>query len=223
MNDLLSIFANTADGVFAVNEAQRIIYWNQAAQEMLGYAGHDVMGQLCYKVLRGCDDKGQVTCRHQCPIARTALAGGTVPNYDLAVRTKAGALNWLNISIVTFSSPTTGTSPIVVHLFRDATKAKQNEQFIAQMFDTVGRWQNELAPPPALPPADRRIGALTERERETLDLLAKGLTTADIAESLSISPATVRNHIQNLLHKLDVHSRLEAVTYALEHRLVSRN
>jgi DNA-binding NarL/FixJ family response regulator len=61
---------------------------------------------------------------------------------------------------------------------------------------------------------------LTDREREVLTLLAQGLRTRDIAEYLSISPSTARNHVQNVLHKLNVHSRLEAVSYAFEHGLV---
>ncbi len=61
---------------------------------------------------------------------------------------------------------------------------------------------------------------LTDREREVLSLLAQGLSTRDIAQTLSISPSTARNHIQNILHKLNVHSRLEAVAYAFEHGLV---
>ena len=63
---------------------------------------------------------------------------------------------------------------------------------------------------------------LTEREREVLALLAHGLSTRAIARSLSISSATVRNHVQSILNKLQVHSRLEAVTYALDHNLVPK-
>jgi DNA-binding NarL/FixJ family response regulator len=53
--------------------------------------------------------------------------------------------------------------------------------------------------------------------------MAQGLGTADIAHSLSISPTTVRNHVQSILHKFQVHSRLEAVTYAFEHDLTGKN
>ncbi len=56
---------------------------------------------------------------------------------------------------------------------------------------------------------------LTNREREVLNLLAEGLDGAAIAERLVLSPATVRNHIQHILARLDVHSRAEAVALAL--------
>jgi DNA-binding NarL/FixJ family response regulator len=57
---------------------------------------------------------------------------------------------------------------------------------------------------------------LTPRELEVLELLVEGLTQGQIARQLVISPRTVGTHIQNLLAKLDVHSRAQAV--ALAHR-----
>jgi DNA-binding NarL/FixJ family response regulator len=55
---------------------------------------------------------------------------------------------------------------------------------------------------------------LTSREREVLTLLARGLTQAEIAEKLFISPKTVGGHIQRILEKLGVHSRAQAVAFA---------
>jgi two-component system nitrate/nitrite response regulator NarL len=62
--------------------------------------------------------------------------------------------------------------------------------------------------------------ALTAREQEVLRCLARGLSTAAIARKLSISPVTVRNHIQSILQRLDVHSKLAAVVYAYRHDLI---
>jgi DNA-binding NarL/FixJ family response regulator len=69
----------------------------------------------------------------------------------------------------------------------------------------------------ALDAADR----LTPREREILGLLAHGAGTRAISEHLRISPNTVRSHVQALLWKLGVDSRLRAVALALRHGLVS--
>jgi two-component system response regulator DesR len=55
---------------------------------------------------------------------------------------------------------------------------------------------------------------LSEREREVMGLVAAGLQNKEIAQKLGISPATVRNHVQNILQKLEVHSKLEAVSLA---------
>ena len=55
---------------------------------------------------------------------------------------------------------------------------------------------------------------LTEREREILDLVARGLTNTEIASRLVLSPKTVRNHVSNVFGKLQVASRAEAVAQA---------
>jgi two-component system, NarL family, nitrate/nitrite response regulator NarL len=68
--------------------------------------------------------------------------------------------------------------------------------------------------------AHRLAGYLTPRERECLVLLVAGLDTAAIARKLGVSPATVRTHIQSLLTKLGVHSRLEAASFAVRYRLL---
>jgi DNA-binding NarL/FixJ family response regulator len=59
------------------------------------------------------------------------------------------------------------------------------------------------------------IVRLTRRENEILQLLARGLSNEVISKQLYISPTTTRNHIQNILGKLGVHSKLEAVAYAV--------
>jgi DNA-binding NarL/FixJ family response regulator len=63
-------------------------------------------------------------------------------------------------------------------------------------------------------------GQLTRREREILKLMAQGLDNRTIAEKLFISFTTVRGHVQNILEKLDAHSKLEAVARANQHGLI---
>ncbi|TQN42955.1 LuxR family two component transcriptional regulator [Blastococcus colisei] len=75
-----------------------------------------------------------------------------------------------------------------------------------------------------LPRLHRQTGGgrteLTEREREILDLLARGLSNADIAQELTISVHTVRNHVANLSAKLGAHSKLEVLAIAVREGLV---
>jgi DNA-binding NarL/FixJ family response regulator len=70
----------------------------------------------------------------------------------------------------------------------------------------------------AAPP--RSKGLLTQREREILALLAQGKSVEDIAAHLTIAAMTVNTHIRNLMHKLNVHSRLQAVSYAISHGMI---
>jgi len=61
---------------------------------------------------------------------------------------------------------------------------------------------------------------LTQREMEVLKLVARGLNNRDIAKQLVISENTVKNHIRNILEKLQLHSRMEAVVYAVREKLL---
>ena len=69
--------------------------------------------------------------------------------------------------------------------------------------------------------AQMLLSDLTEREREVLQLLAEGTRNDDIAAKLFISPQTVQTHVRNLLAKLGVHSKLEAVAFAVKHGALS--
>ena len=61
---------------------------------------------------------------------------------------------------------------------------------------------------------------LTERELQVLKLVAQGFNNRDIAKDLFISENTVKNHVRNILEKLHLHSRMEAVVYAVRERLL---
>ena len=61
---------------------------------------------------------------------------------------------------------------------------------------------------------------LTERELEVLRLVAKGLNNREVAKELFISENTVKNHVRNILEKLQLHSRMEAVMYAMREKLL---
>jgi len=73
----------------------------------------------------------------------------------------------------------------------------------------------ETANQPPLPGLD-----LTEREREVLALMVEGLNNTQIAGKLMVSPSTIKSHVSNILSKLGVTSRTEAVTLALRSRLI---
>ena len=61
---------------------------------------------------------------------------------------------------------------------------------------------------------------LTDRELEVLKLVAQGLNNREIAKRLFISENTVKNHVRNILEKLQLHSRMEAVMYAMREKLL---
>ncbi|MEX0755246.1 MAG: response regulator transcription factor [Actinomycetota bacterium] len=69
--------------------------------------------------------------------------------------------------------------------------------------------------------AQMLLAELTDREREILSLLAEGKRNDDIAAELFISPQTVQTHVRNILAKLRVHSKLEAVAFAVKHGAIT--
>jgi DNA-binding NarL/FixJ family response regulator len=75
--------------------------------------------------------------------------------------------------------------------------------------------RKEAERPPQLP-----VPRLTEREMEVLRLVAKGMNNREIAKQLFISENTVKNHVRNILDKLQLHSRMEAVVYAVREKLL---
>jgi DNA-binding CsgD family transcriptional regulator/PAS domain-containing protein len=341
------IYAKTADGVYAVDSRQRIVYWSPAAQQILGWRPDEVVGKHCYDVIAGGDYEGQRFCRRNCPTITAARRAKPVGNYDVLSRrkdaadkvidtgelindllsepgetltkkgiekfleqelkdkleglgidegdvddiigiltdrvferlkesgqvveefeaappgkaalgpptpeaqkdlpptptpvaaeatsvpillptatrvaetatAKDGSPVWLNISIIL--PPEGGRNGIcAVHVFRDVSDRRRSEQLAQITLETVARFsageegQVETKPyPPPGPP-------LTQRELEVLRLLASGVPTEDIAAALGVSRSTARNHIESILAKLGVHSRLQAVVYASRHGLI---
>ena len=85
----------------------------------------------------------------------------------------------------------------------------------------------ELTPPPAPPPRTREAEnaellarQLTKRERQVLALLVEGIENAEIAGRLDVSTNTIRTHVQSILTKLGVRSRLQAAAFAVRHGIV---
>ena len=79
-------------------------------------------------------------------------------------------------------------------------------------FAAISKWAAETRQLPA--------PRLTDREMEVLRLVAQGMNNRDIAKQLVISENTVKNHIRNILEKLHLHSRMEAVVYAVREKLL---
>ena len=211
---------STADGAFAVDMQLKIVQWNQAAQDILGYKKSEVIGLPCYQILQGLDESQRRICTTYCRVARSVSRREPVANYDLLTLTKNGEHRWLNMSIITLRAENKDSGPFILHLFRNNTNKKDVDAFLNKVLD-VARYNNNrsselLSAREPIPPFDE----LTPREREVLFLLTKGYGTREIAQSLVISPNTVRNHIQHILQKLHVHRRAEAVAYAIKHGLV---
>ncbi len=218
MMNLQQSLESTADGAFAVDLNLRIIHWNQAAQDILGYDKGETIGRRCHQILNGLDDNRRLFCTACCAVARSISRREPVANYDILALTKRGRRCWLNISVITYRDQANGGNPFIIHLFRNSAMVKGLESLFNKGLE-FGRYDDRI---PVMCPAGGirpQINDLTRREREVLSLMAEGFGTREIAQTLVISRNTARNHIQNILQKLHVHRRTEAVAYAIRNGL----
>jgi len=206
---------SSADGVYAVDDEQRIVYWSPAAEVLTGRAAADVCGKRCFDVMVGDDEEGNAFCRSNCPTIMAAKRGRPIPSYDISAQTGDGRRAWFNVSIIVLPGRRSRDLR-AAHMFRDVTARRRAEAFAEAI----------IAPHRLLvggPAQTRRIDAsaatalkakLTTRELEVLRLLGQGLSTTAIAGRLNLSKATVRNHFDRLRSKLGAHSRIEALVRA---------
>lgn len=215
--DPLDIVARSSDAAFATDERGRVILWNQAAERLLGHSAARVLGKPCHEIVCGRDVFGNRFCNEPCALESIARRRETVRHFEMEIQKESGDRMWASFSIVVVP----GTRPqqyTLVHLLQPVDRRSEADELIRRIL--AG------SPAPALPSAVPGVRApsqpisLTVREMEVLRLLADGTSTQAIADSLFISVTTTRNHIQNILRKLEVHSKLEAVALAFRDHLL---
>jgi PAS domain S-box-containing protein len=200
------------DPVFVTDRHNRIVFFNQSAQRILGYQSDEVVGKPCGSRLEGCDAYGNRYCSEACPVTGMAARGETVNQFGLRLRHRDGDVVTVDVTILNLGGRAPGDF-YLAHILR------------ADRLELPAHTESEHRDPPASAFAasrespDVRARRLSEREVEVLGMLAAGRSTPDIAVALHISNLTARNHIQNILHKLEVHSKSEAVAFAFQKRL----
>ncbi len=213
--EALDKIARSGEAVFAIDSSDRIILWNKKCEEMLMRPARAVLGKRCYDVIGGRDENGNVYCYRNCPVAHQArdLPKDPVQRFRLSVEMGSGGRRTIEVSLFAIPSYHPALSTIV-HVLRDE---KKRVTALERSLTTAASTREPLWP------METRQGEsidLTAREKEILRCLAQGMTTAAIGKKLFISPVTVRNHIQSILRKLDVHTKLAAVVFAYQHALI---
>lgn len=203
---LPGIFNHAADAVFAVDPRGRIVYWNGACETLFGYSSGDVEGAVCYRLLGGVDAARDAVCGPNCPVNRLAREKGAVPDFDVSFQRKDGKRVWVNAGAMRVGNGFGNGA--VVHILRPLV--------VEHLMTRLGHLSQGTVRKPTL---DKRQN-LTRRELQILQLMADGRGTRGSAEDLSISAATVRNHVKSIFSKLGVHSRAEAVGHALRNKLI---
>ena len=214
-SETLDRIARSKEAVFAIDSADRIVLWNKKCEELLGRPARAVLGKRCYEVLAGRDAQGNIYCYRNCPVAFQAREKPSEPvaRFPLRIPVSNGEERCMDVSLFAIPSYHPALST-VVHVIREAAKKPSGLE------KDLEREASRHEPLWPMTTSEGKPVALTAREQEVLRCLARGLSTAAIARKLSIAPVTVRNHVQAILQRLDVHSKLAAVVLAYRHDLI---
>jgi PAS domain S-box-containing protein len=119
MVEPLRFLSEAGDGVWAVNTAQRIILWNHAAEDLLGYTPQNAIGQFCYHLLAGRNTAGKTVCRSNCAVIERVRRGESPRGFGLLVRHHNGPVARISVSIVVIPGAPEADQPVAIaHIFR---------------------------------------------------------------------------------------------------------
>lgn len=184
-----------------VDGQDRIVLWSAAAEILFGHEPPAAAGLRLQDLLDGRDVFGNRLCHDACWLQDAFQSGEPVQRFELDVRHARGQ-----------------RIRVVVEVEQGARAQGWCYRFLPDL--RHGERRRAPAPRFAASASSATSVALTQRERQVLQLLARGSGTAEIARELGISLTTVRNHTQHLLDKLGAHTRLQAVSHALQHGLL---
>lgn len=205
--DPLEIFRSSAVPCMAIGADEKIHLFNDAAARLFGTHAERALGRACHEVVQGCDIFGNRYCVPGCPLLCMARSTEAVRPTEIVLCPKVPDLAPRRLAVLSLVVPTPDER-LLVHLFHEPSVALTSPDGLRPRSST---------PPLAVSPTQP---ALTERERQVLRMIAEAASTREIADRLSISTATVRNHVQHILDKLGVSGKLEAVLFAKRHGLL---
>jgi len=191
-------------GVVVVGEAADGV---EAVEQVEALAPDVVMLDVRMPRLDGIDACARI--KEARPATRVVMLSVSEDDADLYAAIRAGASGYLLKEV--------GVEEVV-----DCVRAVSRGQSLVsprlagKLMDEFAALARRTADAPRASTAPR----LTERELEVLGLVAEGLNNGEIAKRLFISQNTVKNHVRNILEKLQLHSRMEAVMYAVREKIL---
>ncbi len=210
--EIIELVESTADSAFAIDSEGLIFAWNQAAAAFFNLSAEEAIGKACGEIIKGADECGPF-CSPQCVVLQSVERHHPIRNFDLQMETPQGK-RWCNVSVL-LAHESGARAPSSIHIVRQIDVRKKLEILVRDFVATETHMPTEEAASLlSVTRAPTREAELTGRELEVLRWLAKGASTAAIAERLHISRTTVNNHVQHILRKLGAHNRLEAIRRA---------
>lgn len=230
--DLLDLLASGEPPAFANDQNHRIIFWNKGAERVLERTAAQALGRLCHEVFCGKDPFGNRFCGDSCSVTQTLRRHEAMNRFEITTGDR-GHSRVIGMTVIEIpdSKPGHFNAVHIMDVVDDRSRLARELARLRELNGAVVTHQppaNDGSMPitlhvpsagatsaPQAPELDASVAEqLSERELDVLRAIAAGLANKDIANSLHISVATTRNHVQHILKKLNVHSKLEAVALA---------
>jgi DNA-binding CsgD family transcriptional regulator len=193
-----AILGRSSDAVFVVGPGFRIVEWGPRAERLLRVPATRAVGRRCFDLFAGSQAMGRNICGPTCWAARALRHGQTVPAFCMDLCLAGGERRALTLGFVVDDS-----GEFLAHIFRERQPAGSLPAEQSSVTTDPARYRGRAEP-----------ASLTHRQLQVLQLIMSGATSLEVARSLGVTHATARNHVQNLLVTLGVHSRLEAALLA---------
>lgn len=213
--ELFDLLERTADATFSVTDQGEICSWNTAAEKLFGYPRTEAVHKTCYNLLQGRGILGTQVCDEACRIRDCAEKHLDIPNFDLEVKTRSGKRIWVSLSTLVYEN-SRNHRRLIVHFTHEITARRRNEELLRK---TIVLSRQLVAIPDVIGQPDP-VSPLSDHEKEILRMFSVGKNSTGIARKLAITPQTLRNHLHHINQKLHTHNRLEAVTHAIQRKLV---
>lgn len=216
MNAIEIVKRATGPAIVA-DEKSRIVGWNRAAIDLLECPnGDEIENEPLSSVLEARDIFGNRLDFAQFPFHQMVSRGEPINGFEINAKRRNGESMRLLVSVVVVLGSKRGRYQLVF-LLRPVYRRRRADEVIERILARPVHGRHVLDRSNG---GDGDVPELTRRQADVLRLLAQGHNNEEIAELLSVSVFTVRSHVQSVLDKLGVHSRVEAVSRAFRDRLI---
>jgi len=182
--------------VWVSGPGRRVLSMNRRAERLLDRPASECIGRHCYEVIQGRDANRRRFCGPACQIFCAGGLGELEP-VEMVLEDVRGE-HWIQVLVIPVDSP---GGRLLVHCALPFDRPHRVEAYMKRVASRTEHTEAERG----------LIHRLTPRERDVMELLSQDETVYGVAHQLSLSYATVRNHVQHTLAKLEVHSIAEAV------------
>jgi DNA-binding CsgD family transcriptional regulator len=182
--------------VWVSDPDRRVMSMNGRAERLLDRPAGECIGRNCYELIQGRDTSHRRFCGPACQIFRAGGARELEP-VEMMIEDVRGE-HWIQVLVIPVDSP---GGRLLVHCALPFDRPHRIEAYMQRVASRTEHTDADMG----------LIHRLSPRERRVLELLSQDETTYGVAHQLNLSYATVRNHVQHILAKLEVHSIAEAV------------